>query len=321
MRVFLRTAAFGIDHAHAVEAQVLARPVEVGVRQIDRHALDRTADRGLRGRTARVAEQVQEALAGRLGADAQTQRPVIEKHAGVEVIREVHLQAAAVLVDDMHRAGLGLLGVLRVALLLAAHLEVNVGDRHFKHLLDHGQRLAQAALGMHGVDRLRRRVFLHMHLQRRALVEIDGDGVVRQVGVVEPVIAHARALGPLAQVLQVLAQTIREVALDDCSRAFGGCRDVEQQQLAGQIAVVERVELLGAQAQARAEIRASREHARTPAAKGSLEPRADEAVELHHLGLGAHALAVWRVREQQARRVRRRLHRGHVGLLEADAMR
>ncbi|MNH39713.1 hypothetical protein D3C79_1009240 [compost metagenome] len=72
-----------------------------------------------------VAEQIEEALAGRLFLDTHAHRPVVEEQTGVEVVGEVHQQLHATLVD------LDELALCRLALvLLGAALALAALDHH-----------------------------------------------------------------------------------------------------------------------------------------------------------------------------------------------
>ena len=72
-----------------------------------------------------------------------------------------------------------------------------------------------AGLGQRGVDGLGRGVFGDdepaARRLRAALVQIDGGGVIGQVGIVDAVAGHALALGPLATQTGVLAQAVGEL--------------------------------------------------------------------------------------------------------------
>ena len=195
------------------------------------------------------------------------------------------------------------------------------GDAEF--LLDHRQGFAQSARGAHRNDGLGRGVLLGVDLQRGGGVEIHRQRVVGQVGVVDAVAGDAGALGPLAEVFEVLAQAIGEV-LAAAARIDRACYlgrrrlHVEQQQLAGQIAVVERVHLLGAQAQALAEVGAAGENGCAPAAKMLFQCDAEQAVELDQLRFAAEPFAVRRVGDQQAGDLPLRAGSGGIGLRPLD---
>ena len=214
MRVVGRRSALGIDPLEAVQAQVALGPFQIGVRQVDRDARDRTADRRVRGCRAGVAEQVEEALAGRGLLDAQPYRPVIEEHAGVEIVSEIHFQHHVVLDDVDARALAAQPLILRGALLRPPHLEVQAVGRNVQHLAGVGQGGAQPLLGVHRVYGLRRCVFLQVHVALGRGVDVDGDRVLGQVGVVNAVILDAAAFGPLGQVLGVFLQAIGKVAAE-----------------------------------------------------------------------------------------------------------
>ena len=90
-----------------------------------------------------------------------------------------------------------------------------------------GQDVEHAGLGQRGVDGLGRGVFGDdepaSRRLRAALVQIDGGGVIGQVGIVDAVAAHALALGPLAAQTGILAQAVGELL---------GLRDEHGQRLA-----------------------------------------------------------------------------------------
>ena len=92
--------------------------------------------------------------------------------------------------------------VLRGAALALAHLEMHVGRRQLQHLRDDAQRVVEPGAGALGVDLGRRRVLLHVH---PLLVDVDGEGVVGQIGVVEAVAGDALAAHHAPDVMQVLA--------------------------------------------------------------------------------------------------------------------
>ena len=76
----------------AVAGHVPLGPIEIGVREIDRHGRDGLPRRRIDSERTRVGEQVQEAPAGGQVADQPAGDAVVEKEAGVEVIRQVHLE-------------------------------------------------------------------------------------------------------------------------------------------------------------------------------------------------------------------------------------
>ena len=78
-----------------------------------------------------------------------------------------------------------------------------------------GQDVEHAGLGQRGIDGLGCGVFGDdepaARRLRAALVQVDGGGVVGQVGIVDAVAAHALALGPLAAQTGILAQAVGEL--------------------------------------------------------------------------------------------------------------
>ena len=110
---------------------------------------------------------------------------------------------------------------------------MHVLGRNIKDARRDGQDVEHAGLGQRGVDGLGRGVFGDdepaARRLRAALVQIDGGGVIGQVGIVDAVAAHALALGPLAAQTGILAQAVGELL---------GLRDEHGQRLA--VAQVER---------------------------------------------------------------------------------
>ena len=110
---------------------------------------------------------------------------------------------------------------------------MHVLDRDIQDTRRDGQDVKHAGLGQRGVDGLGRGVFGDdepaARRLRAAIVQVDGGGVVGQVGIVDAVAAHALALGPLAAQTGILAQAVGELL---------GLRDEHGQRLA--VAQVER---------------------------------------------------------------------------------
>src|SRR5215472_7757839 len=95
-----------------IEAQILRRPIEIGVRQIDAHARSGAACGRIDTRSTRVAEQIEKAGAGRALANQRPGQSVIEKQTRVEMMLEVDPEAQSPLLD--HEAA-GDRGRLRAA--------------------------------------------------------------------------------------------------------------------------------------------------------------------------------------------------------------
>ncbi len=131
-------------------------------------------------------------------------------------IAGVSAVAAVARVATIAAAGLGAaLGILRAALGAAANAQRHVLGRNAEHHGCDGEHVEQAAVGQLQVNLLGRGVLLHHEptavgvaaarvLAR--LVEVDGHGVVGQVGVVDAVAADVLALGPLGAQLGHLLQ-------------------------------------------------------------------------------------------------------------------
>ena len=161
-------------------------------------------------------------LAHQIAGDA-----VIQEDADVQVVVKIDGKGKAALLNKrqatardvgaLARAALAgaLLAVLRTAARTHAGLGVHVLGRDIQDTRSDGQNVEHAGLSQRGVDGLGRGVFGDDEPAARglraALVQIDGGGVVGQVGVVDAVAAHALALGPLAALAGVLAQAVGEL--------------------------------------------------------------------------------------------------------------
>ena len=92
---------------------------------------------------------------------------------------------------------------------------MHVLGRNIQDTRRDGQNVEHTGLGQCGVDGLGRGVFGDdepaARRLRAALVQVNGGGVVGQVGIVDAVAAHALALCPLATQACVLAQAVGEL--------------------------------------------------------------------------------------------------------------
>ena len=212
----------------AVLAHIALGPVQVGVREVDCHGFLDAAVGRIAGGGAGVGEQVEEAarlfgvLAHQVAGDA-----VIQEDTDVQVVVKVDGKGKAALLDEwqattrdvgaLARCALTgtLLAVLRAAARTHAGLGVHVLGRNIQDARRDGQNVEHAGLGKRGVDGLGRGVFGDdepaARRLRAALVQVDGGGVIGQVGIVDAVAAHALALGPLATQTGVLTQAIGEL--------------------------------------------------------------------------------------------------------------
>ena len=212
----------------AVLAHVALGPVQVGVREVDRHGLLDAAIGRVAGGSAGVGKQVEEAarllgvLAHQVAGDT-----VVQEDADVQVVVKVDGKGEAALFDEreatacdigaLARAALAgaLLAVLRAAARTHAGLGVHMLGGNIQDARRDGQDVEHTGLGQRGVDGLGRRVFGDdepaARRLRATLVQVDSGGVVGQVGIVDAVAAHALALGPLAAQACVLAQAVGEL--------------------------------------------------------------------------------------------------------------
>ena len=178
----IRAMQFVPGRAEAVQHEIVVRPIEIGVRQIDAHAAACAAGGGVDRCAARITEQIEKIrilgpLAQHLPDDA-----MIEKQARIQVIAEVDpkLESAflhGVPLGVLHGMPLGVLNgvplggegaffVLLAPLLRLAHPRVHMRRRHRQDVRQHRQRLTAAfprALLIHGFWRS---IFLHVDMAR-----------------------------------------------------------------------------------------------------------------------------------------------------------
>ena len=230
----------------AVLAHIALGPVQVGVGKVDCHGFLDAAVGRIAGGGAGIGEQIEEAaclfgvFAHQVAGDA-----VIQEDAHIQVVVKVDGKGEPAFFDErqtpardvgaLARSALAgaLLAVLRAAARTHAGLGVHMLGRNIKDARRDGQDVEHAGLGQRGIDGLGRGVFGDdepaARRLRATLVQVDGSGVVGQVGIVDAIAAHALALGPLAAQTGILAQAVGELL---------GLRDEHGQRLA--VAQVER---------------------------------------------------------------------------------
>ena len=295
-----------------VQGQVVLRPANVGFGHIQAQGPAGTANGCVYGGCAGVAEQVQEAFAPGMLLYPVAHRAVIQEQAGVQVVFQVYFQGAAVFVHVEVFTGCGLFFILLGAGLALALFTHQVFRRNFQHFRDDRHGFAETFPGGFFVYRFRGQVFLHMH---PALVDIDSQGVLRHVRIVQAVAANVLFPGPLADGFQVFLQP---VAQHVCPLGIGDpghhlarrCRvpggagifglDFEQQQLCRQLAVEEFVLLEAAQTDGLSELRSTGKHCQAPAGQLTQNHFAKSLVKACQFFALAQAFAVWRVGQHQA---------------------
>ncbi len=305
----------------SVKGEVVPRPLQVGVGEIHADAVAGAGrplgltrpQRRLHGGGGGIAEEVEEALSGGHLAQHPAYRPVVQEQAGVEVVAQVDPQPRPPLLHLEALAAGRLLLVLGAAALALAALDHHPGRVDLEHLGNHREGIEEPLLGLGGIDGARRRVLLHVD---PVAVDVDGQGILRYVGVIETVAALAALLEPLPQPPPVLLQPVgehlgslgarrggsRPVAGAGIVVPAGRLRDRHQQQPGLERAVAQGVLLVGAQADAVTEVRVGGEDRQPPAREGGAHPLAELPVEADQLGQLAQPLAVGRVGDHQARR-------------------
>ena len=152
---------------------------------------------------------------------------MVQEDAHIQVVVKVDGKGKAALFDERQTAACdigalarcalagALFAVLRAAARTHAGLGVHMLGRNIKDTRRDGQNVEHTGLGQRGVDGLRRGVLGDdepaARRLRAALVQVNGGGVVGQVGIVDAVAAHALALCPLATQACILAQAVGEL--------------------------------------------------------------------------------------------------------------
>ena len=193
---------FGAD---AVEFEIAFRPIEISVGQIDGFAGCRAAGCGIDGEAAGVGKQVEEACARCGVADFFARVAVVEKEAGVEVFVEVDPKLAAVFGDDEIVAGFAGFLVLLQAFLAFAALEVDLFGRKTGNEGDGFQYFGKPRFVFFGLHQPAGIVFLKVDL---VAVNIDGEGELGDVAVVNAPGFDIVAFGPFHKMFDVFAQTV-----------------------------------------------------------------------------------------------------------------
>ena len=141
---------------------------------------------------------------------------MIEEDARIKIAAQIDLADQAVLARVGHKTATAGVAVLPAALRAQAGLGEHVLRRNAQHDGHQGEHVLETCAGLLGVDGFGRRVFGHMGVQLalglgRPLVQIDGAGVLRHIGIVEAIAGHPLARRPFAPLAGHLAQTAREL--------------------------------------------------------------------------------------------------------------
>lgn len=211
----------------AVLAHIALGPVQVGVGKVDRHGLLDAAIGCVAGGSAGVGKQVEEAaclfgvLAHQAAGDA-----VIQEDAHIQIVVKVDGKVAPPPMSGRRRRAM----LARSpepplpapsACRTASRRANACGPWRARARPEHQEYAARwprcraCGPGQARVDGLGCGVFGNdepaARRLRAALVQVDGGGVVGQVGIVDAVAAYALALGPLAAQARVLAQAVGEL--------------------------------------------------------------------------------------------------------------
>ena len=192
----------GVD---AVELEVAPCPIEIGVGQIDGFAANGAAGGGVYAEAAGVGEEVEEAFAPGFAADEGAGVAVVEEEAGVEVFVEVYPEGAAVFVHDKIFAAAAGFFVLAAAALAAALFEVDVFGGKAGDELHGFHHFGQPGFVFGMLHDPAGVVFLQVDV---VAVDVDGEGVLRDVAVVEPPGFDVLPARPFDEVFGVFAQPV-----------------------------------------------------------------------------------------------------------------
>ena len=195
---------FGAD---AVEFEIAFRPIEISVGQIDGFTGRCAAGGYIDGEAAGVGKQVEEAFARCGFADFFARVAVVEKEAGIEVFVEVDPKLAAVFGGDEIVAGFAGFFVLLQAFLAFAAFEVNLFGRKTGHKTDGFQYIGKPCFVFFGLHQPAGIVFLKVDL---VAVNIDGEGELGDVAVVNAPGFDAVAFRPFHEVFDVFAHAVGE---------------------------------------------------------------------------------------------------------------
>ena len=192
----------GVD---SVELEVAPRPIEIGVGQIYGFAAGGTAGGGVYAEAAGVGKKIEEAFALGFAAHEGAGVAVVEEEAGVEVFVEVYPEGAAVFVHDKIFAAAAGFFVLAAAALAAALFEVDVFGGKAGDELHGFHHFGQPGFVFGMLHNPAGVVFLQVGV---VAVDVDGEGVLRDVAVVEPPGFDVLPARPFDEVFGVFAQPV-----------------------------------------------------------------------------------------------------------------
>ena len=193
----------------AVEHKVAVGPVQISIREIDAETGGGAAQGRLYGGGGGVAEQIEQTPARSQPGNQAPYRPMIQEQPGIEVRRQIHFKYRVPLPHLEHAQvaavaqGLILTGP-GLALAALGEYQARVW---LQHLGDGRCHLTQAASGGGLGHAGGRCIFLHMH---SLAVAVDRHGVLRQIGVIEPVALNPFPRHPGREPAAILAQPVGE---------------------------------------------------------------------------------------------------------------
>ena len=150
---------------------------------------------------AGVAEKIEEVPACRQFTDQVADQAVVQEEPSVEIVLEIDQKLEALLLD-LEEAPLAVQAfVLLLAALAATHTQKEALAGNTQHLGDDPQGLPEPATGVPRIDAGGGLVLLDVGdaFAVQGSVEIEGEVIFGQVGVVKPETGHALALPPFIQ--------------------------------------------------------------------------------------------------------------------------
>ena len=191
-----------------IEAQVLASPVKVAFRGVDAEARGRSSRGGGHGGCTGIGEEVQEGLSLNLRPYNTPEFAAVGEEPRVQVIGEIDVETEVFFAADSFFPLVAPALVAVAAAEPAPFLDENSFRPDFQKLNESFEGLPPAAAYRARVDSRGGRVLLQM--APGIVVQVDGEGVLGHVLVVEPVGARTTAFQVGAQPSAVFAQAVDE---------------------------------------------------------------------------------------------------------------
>ena len=133
---------------------------------------------------------------------------MVQKQASVKMVGEVDPESRGSLRHLVVASTLRHFSVTGTTLSSLSLLQVDIGGIHAQDAWQSHQSTIQPFSSLIGIDGFWGGIFLDMN---KTPVQVDGQGVFREVCVIHPIAFHPFAFGPFRQNLQVLSQAVGKV--------------------------------------------------------------------------------------------------------------